>query len=268
MFLAGFAPPECLSLSREWPRVLAAIRQEHLAWLPQELQAALESEVDLPTCILTAVDEGFPAQWHALGGTAPPALWLAGASPTGRETFGAIVGSREIGSRESRVATEAAQTLIEAGGTVVSGGAPGVDRAARKAAQSSRADQLSLLEIWPCGLSDGRWGHSLVAPDRVCLVSACAPRDPFDRGRAMERNKWILAAASAALVVHARPGRGGSWQAALTALKRGWPRVYVPADWPDAPGNRALLDCGALPYPGAEAWAHEVMSARAPLGLV
>ncbi|HLK15291.1 MAG TPA: DNA-processing protein DprA [Fimbriimonadaceae bacterium] len=203
----------------------------------------LESEL-----AITAASSYYPRGWvEKLGAAAPPAIYIRGEPGLLLEPTLAVVGSRRPPARSFRAATEAVLAATGSGRVVVSGGAPGIDRAV------GASD--AFIEVWPCGLGV-RWGARRSADCRTLHVSLWPPREVFSTAGAMERNTLIYALAEAAYVGHARFKKGGSWHGATEALRRRLGRVLVSAEpWPraDEPARRALIGLGAVLLEGGEA---------------
>lgn len=191
--------------------------------------------------VVTAAHPSYPRAWvERLGAGSPCALYARGTLELlGAEPLG-IVGSRQPPPRSVRAAIQTAECAAELGMPVVSGGAPGVDRAVSYASQ--------IVEIWPCGLGM-RWGAKCHNADAFLHLSMWPPRELFSAAAAMERNALIYALACAAFVGHARFRQGGSWHGATDALRRRLTRILVTAaPWPrqDLPAQRALIGLGAF----------------------
>lgn len=187
--------------------------------------------------ILTPVDPTYPALWlERLGAAAPPALSVRGVLPS--SGFVAVIGSREVDADTARLAWDVARLAVAEGFAVVSGGASGVDQSALAGAAGC-GDPSRAVAILATGLSVGP------RPPGPCL-SVCAPFDRFTPGQAMERNALIAAASHATVVVHARWREGGSWAAAVDALRRRLCPVLVWSGMGPAAG--ALTALGATPF--------------------
>ncbi len=67
----------------------------------------------------------------------------------------------------------------------------------------------------------------------------------------MGRNRLIYTLADYAVVVASEVGRGGTWAGALENQKHGWTPIFILSHKQMPPGNRALIEQGALelPYP-------------------
>jgi predicted Rossmann fold nucleotide-binding protein DprA/Smf involved in DNA uptake len=85
---------------------------------------------------------------------------------------------------------------------------------------------------------------------KLTLVSPYDPAVGFNVGHAMQRNKVIYALADAGLVVNSDLGKGGTWAGAVEQLgKARLLPVYVRTGEGTSPGNAALLEHGARPWP-------------------
>ena len=158
----------------------------------------------------------------------------------------AVVGSRNVSEEGSEVARAIARMAVKSGMPVISGAARGVDRDAMNSAFDEGghvvgvlADSLQRAVAKP-GMRKG------VSRGQICLVTPFAPDVAFSVGNAMARNKMIYGLARCTVVVASDQDTGGTWAGAVEALKNGYGRV---ASWVGAgsgPGNKALVDQGAL----------------------
>ena len=200
-------------------------------------------------------DPEWPPAWERkLGERAPALLHGCGCPALLRGGGLAVVGSRNAGERSLAIAAAVGRLVAEAGRTVVSGGARGIDRAAENAALEAGGRAVSVL---PDGLErvvlDGRHRAPL-EQGRLALVSPFDPAVRFHAWHALARNKLVYALADAALVADTARGRGGTWSGAVEALGRfrSGP-VYVRADGETARGIQGLLAKGALAWPDPSA---------------
>lgn len=274
----GFAPPR-----RRWPEMLHALRAEGASlascgwalrrWGFTEESLVLESPGLLNWAehrleageVLTAACSPYPDGWRRkLGGGAPPAVWLCGEMPKG--PFLAVVGSRTVGPGVRHAAGGIGAAAAKLGMAVVSGGAPGCDRAAASGAartdirrddegrgairdrdpaksksqiQYPDSSAARVVEILPCGI--GRRSEAFAG----AVLSPFDPGEPFCGPSAMIRNALIYAMAEAAVVVHARFGAGGTWRGAAEANRRRLCPLIV-LDGFDAESRRAAQALAAL----------------------
>ena len=89
--------------------------------------------------------------------------------------------------------------------------------------------------------------RTLIADDRVCLVTPYHPRSGFSVGAAMGRNKYIYGLADITIVVASASGSGGTWAGATEAMTQGYGAVAVYRGPGEGEGNLALEDLGATP---------------------
>ena len=252
--------------SRAWPAVLSLLRR---ASIGSALEAAevlrgggfsgeaaclagralehaerlVESEL-----VVTAASPFYPRAWvEKLGAGAPPALYARGALELLSTPCFGIVGSRNPPAKAFRTAVQVVEAAGNLGFTIVSGGAPGIDRAAGAAE--------AFIEVWPGGLGL-RWGARKQRSGPSLHLSIWPPRELFSTAGAMERNTLVYALAQAAFVGHARFKQGGSWHGATSAFRRRLTRILVTAEpWTraDEPARRALLGLGAIQLHGVVA---------------
>lgn len=159
-------------------------------------------------------DEEWPAGLADLNGCEPVAqlsgeplgLWVRGAGHLGELTSAAvaIVGARASTAYGDTVAAELAAGLSEAGRSVVSGGAYGIDAAAHRGALAGATPTVAVLaggldQPYPSGHGAlfSRIGEGGV------LVSERPPGEHPTRVRFLARNRLIAAVAQGAVIVEA-----------------------------------------------------------------
>jgi DNA processing protein len=227
------------------PRALDAL--EHR---PAALDNAARLLADLSSDgveVLAQDHPAYPAALHELP-DAPLLLYAVGL-PSDAERGFAVAGSRSASARALDAAAFAGRTLAEAGWTVVSGYAEGVDSAAHLAALEAGGSTWLLL---PMGIRAFRLRRPF-APyraelgGRMVLLSECPPDQPWSARAAVMRNRLIAAIGRALLVVEAR-ANGGTMITFRSAAKLGRP-VYV-IDYrpplPEAEGNRRAIRAGGM----------------------
>jgi DNA processing protein len=173
--------------------------------------------------------EGAPAVLHAAGDLGERPLVVA------------IVGARAASGHGMVVARELARQVAAAGGSVISGGAVGIDAAAHRGAIEAGGHTVAVMAS----------GLDIIYPDRHrplfddilaaggALLSPYLPGTPPRRGQFVARNGVIAALADAVVVVEAEPG-SGSLHTASAARHMG--RVVGAA--PGSPGCERLLAGG------------------------
>ena len=165
----------------------------------------------------------------------------------------AIVGSRNVKDSLIEYARDVAALTAEAGRTVVSGAAQGIDRAAMNGALEAGGKAVGVLAGNLERTTMHREHRNLLLEGRLVLLSSCDPRARFNVGHAMQRNKAIYALADAALVVDATANKGGTWAGAIEQLQkyRAVP-VYVRSTGERSEGIEVLQREGAKPWPNPD----------------
>jgi DNA processing protein len=177
----------------------------------------------------------------------------------------AIVGTRRASPEALAFTRVLAAELAEAGRTIVSGGAAGIDSAAHRGALD--VDGMSLA-VLPTGLLDPYPPHNRALFAELlahgALLSESAELVPGYPSRFLARNRLIAALASVVVVVQA-PLRSGALSTAAHATRLGRPLLVVPgAPWePLAAGCLTLLAAGARVCRSSA----DVLSLAAPTGV-
>ncbi|MFC7466336.1 DNA-processing protein DprA [Brachybacterium sp. GCM10030252] len=169
--------------------------------------------------VLTPEDAEWPPALDDLQETSPHCLWVQGPGRlddlvTGR--CAAVVGSRAATGYGEEIAGTFAASFAASGGTVVSGGAYGVDGAAHRGALS--ADGGATLAVLAGGLDRlyPRENAEMLERirDRHLLVSEAPPGTAPTRWRFLSRNRLIAALSQAVVVVEA------SWRSGALSTAR------------------------------------------------
>ena len=190
---------------------------------------------------LTRADEDYPARLKKRLGQASPAVLYG----CGRRTLLGAGGIAVVGSRaasENDLAwTEAfGGAVADAGYSVVSGGARGVDRAAMFGALDKGGTVVGILADSLLRASSSKMYRPHLRSQDLVLVSPFHPEAGFTVGRAMQRNRYIYCLSDKALVVHSGI-KGGTWEGAIENIKRQWVPIWVRQDSDGSLGNAALL---------------------------
>lgn len=180
------------------------------------------------------------------GALALPRLRVLGNISLLRRPSVGFCGSRKASEGGLAAAGELATALAQEGIVVTSGYARGVDTEAHHAALRAGGSTIIVL---PEGLSHFRVKKELRDhwdDDRVLVVSQYDDQAVWRADRAMERNKVIVGASGATIVIEAG-STGGTLDAGMTALRLGVPLyVVIYADNLESnEGNRLLLASGA-----------------------
>ncbi|MCZ7588253.1 MAG: DNA-processing protein DprA [Gaiella sp.] len=198
--------------------------------------------------VVARSDEPYPEQLkRRLGLRAPALLFGAGRREVVRGKGLAVVGSRDADEEALAFAADLGRSVAAAGGTVVSGAARGVDRAAMDAAIAAGGAVTGVVADSLVRLTQQPDVRVALADGLLTLVTPYPPEARFSVGQAMGRNRFVYCLAEAAVVVATASGSGGTWAGAIENLKAGWVPLWV-LDTPAAPaGNRELLAQGGRP---------------------
>ncbi len=181
----------------------------------------------------------------------PPVLWMAGQVPAAWPRALAIVGSRNPTPQGLDNARAFARSLAEAGWTIVSGLATGIDGAAHEGALEGAAPgQLATIAVMGTGLDQVYPRRHQALADRILdrglLLSECPPGTPPRAWNFPRRNRIIAALSQGTLVVEAAL-KSGSLITASCALEQGREVFAIPGSIhsPLSRGCHALIKQGA-----------------------
>lgn len=164
----------------------------------------------------------------------------------------AIVGSRNVTEEGAEAAGEIARVAVDAGYTVVSGGARGVDQLAMNAAFMS-GGQVVLGVLADSLQARIRKPDILQALDagNTTLITLQAPSAGFTPGSAVARNKLVYAMSHVTVVIASDRESGGTWNGTTEALKAHNGVVAVWRGPGEGPANGRLVELGAVPVASA-----------------
>lgn len=197
---------------------------------------------------LTIEDAAYPAALREIADP-PPVLFLRGQLVAADDWAVAIVGTRRATAYGRQVAEALATTLAEAGVTVVSGLARGIDACAHRAALAAGGRTIAVLAhgldtVYPPE-------HQALAAELVAhgaLVSEFPVGTRPDAANFPRRNRILAGLARATVVVEAGRSSGALITADL-ALEQGRDVYAVPGNIfsPASQGTNALIKEGARP---------------------
>jgi predicted Rossmann fold nucleotide-binding protein DprA/Smf involved in DNA uptake len=216
------------------------------------LAPELERLESLCIWVLTPADEGFPSRLsERLGPKTPPVLFGSGPLALFDRPALAVVGSRKASDEALALASEVGAACAEAGLTVVSGAARGIDQAAMHTAITAGGTSLGVLADSLERKSRAAEQRALLDEGRLLLTTPYSPSAGFSVAGAMGRNKLIYALADFALVVTSDAGKGGTWAGAVEALRAGTTPLFAVGPEGFSEGTRQLLEMnrGALAFP-------------------
>jgi len=240
-------------------QVLAAPRRELAAALPASAFEALESSaLDAAVARALAWNEGADCSIVTLGDAAypnrlletpdpPPLLYIRGNPAYLNQPALAIVGSRNATAQGTRNAERFARAFSDAGLTIVSGLALGIDGAAHRGALQSRGSTAAVLGtgidvVYPARhaeLAEAIASHGALVSEFPLATQPAAGHFP-------RRNRLISGLALGCLVVEAAL-ESGSLITARAALEQGREVFAIPGSIhsPLSKGCHALIKAGA-----------------------
>jgi DNA processing protein len=193
--------------------------------------------------VLTPLDGDYPACLHELEEPPTVIFGLGSRASLVGQRMVAVVGTRRPTGMGRGLATRIGARLAQAGATVVSGLAVGIDGAAHLAALESGGQTVAVVGS---GLDDpGPAVHRRLAAAisaHGAVISELAPGVRATAGTFPRRNRIVSALGSATIVVEA-PARSGALITARHALEQGRLLLVVPGRPldPTVAGNLALL---------------------------
>lgn len=188
-----------------------------------DVDAVLEDAARRHLRLLTPQDDEWPELLNDLQETAPHCLWVQGPGRLDQLVAGrslALVGSRASTPYGEDTAATLGAAFAAGGGTVVSGGAYGIDAAAHRgalAAEDGTADGATLAVL--AGGLDRLYprGNTTLLErirEKHLLVSEAPPGTAPTRWRFLSRNRLIAALSQATVVVEA------SWRSGALSTAR------------------------------------------------
>jgi predicted Rossmann fold nucleotide-binding protein DprA/Smf involved in DNA uptake len=219
------------------------------------LALALEVWVSKGLWVLSRHDALYPHRFKRLERQSPPLVYGVGRQDllSLDEPALAIVGSREVDEGGVAFTRDLAHACVEAGITVVSGAARGIDSEAMYSALEANGAVIGVVADSLTRAAVSARNRDALLEGRLALVTPYDPNSGFSVGNAMGRNKLIYASADAGLVVSTGKAAGGTWAGAVEQLGRDTTPVFTRLEEPIPDGNVALLDEGARPFP-ARPW--------------
>lgn len=180
--------------------------------------------------IITKLDGEWPGQLDDLQNERPFALWVHGAADLRMMALHSVafVGARAATSYGEEVCRQWVSRCCDAGITIVSGGAYGIDGTAHRAALSAQGMTIAVLASGvDVAYPQGHAALLASIADQGLLVSESPPGSTVRRQRFLTRNRLIAALSRATVVVEAALRSGTTATAnAATALCR--PVLAVP----------------------------------------
>jgi DNA processing protein len=209
---------------------------------PRELEKYLTRGID----VVYPGHRQYPSLLAEISGR-PSVLFVRGRLTPADERAVAIVGTRRTTPYGRQVAEHIAKELAEAGVTVVSGLARGIDTVAHRAALSARGRTIAVLGsgvdvIYPA--ENRNLADQIV--ERGAILSEFLPGTKPDAQNFPARNRIVSGIAQGVVIVEA-PSRSGALITASFAADQGREVFVVPGNVysPASEGTNALLRDGA-----------------------
>jgi DNA processing protein len=255
--LAAFGMPERIFQAK--PVAVADVLGNKLAekLLDHNAEASINRAIawasEPGNCILTLADAAFP---QSLLQTADPPclLYVKGNAQLLNQPSIALVGSRNATAQGNNNAEAFARALSQAGLTVVSGLALGIDAAAHRGALNGRGSTVAVIgtgadRIYPA--SNAGLAHGIA--ESGAIISEFALGTPATAYNFPRRNRLISGLSRGVLVVEAAIG-SGSLITARMALEQGREVFAIPGSIhsPLAKGCHQLIKQGAKLVESAE----------------
>ncbi len=255
--LQSITPEQLLSahlqkLLLEWQdKTVTVQRIESLLNRGAALALSMEKWLRSGLWVMTRSDDDYPKRLkHHLRSDSPAVLFGCGNRYLLNSGGLAVIGSRQVSQDDLIYSSKIGELASNAGVSIVSGGAKGVDESAMLGALGAEGTAVGVLanNLLRASIS-GKYRRALMENNLV-LVSPFNPEAGFNAGNAMARNKYIYCLADTALAVHSGIG-GGTWSGAQENLRKGWVPLWVRyANDPEA-GNSKLISAGASKAPAS-----------------
>ena len=198
--------------------------------------------------VITLFDTDYPVLLkRRLKRKTPPVLFYSGDINLAKKIGIAVVGSRNIEPEGIEFTKELVRKASEERLIIYSGGAKGVDTVSENTAIQNGGATVSFIAYSLSAKIKRKEILDHIIQGKLLLVSDVKPDAGFSAARAMNRNKYIYAAAYGAFVVASDYNKGGTWAGAVENLKNKWTKEFV---WKHETytGNLKLIEKGGIPY--------------------
>jgi DNA processing protein len=243
--------PDAADLLRACQPVVEESRLQRLLGRGFLLSQVIERWHARAIWVASRADTDYPRRLKArLREDAPALLYVCGDMSL-LETGGlAVVGSRHVDDALIDYTMAVGRLAANAGKTLVSGGARGIDQAAMLGALEEGGKVIGVLADSLEKSAMNRVHRNPLISGQLVLISPYDPGAGFNVGNAMHRNKLIYALADASLVVNSDFNKGGTWAGATEQLdKLRLVPLYVRSTGESSGGLDALRKKGAIPWP-------------------
>lgn len=245
MSLAWRAAPDDLLRAGLDERTLTNFLQHRTSF---DLDATLAKVEALGAWVCTLDDERYPPLLKEIH-DAPPLLYVRGNLLPDDNHALAMVGTRKASTYGKKVAARIALAMAQAGVTVISGLARGLDRIAHETSLRSGGRTLAVLgngidHVYP---SENRaLADEIVHSGQGALLTEYAPGTPPNKQHFPARNRIISGLALGVLVIEA-PANSGALLTANFAAEQGREVFAIPGNVssPNSVGTNRLIQDGA-----------------------
>lgn len=223
-------------------------------------QAELEAAEKCDAHPVFTIEPGYPALLAELD-VPPPMVYAKGRLELLNRPSVAIVGSRESSAAGMKLARQFAKVIGEAGYTIVSGLARGIDGAAHEASLATGTASVLAGGIDVVYPPEHRALHERIGREG-CLVSE-QPPGFTPRGQDFPRRNRIISGMSHGVIIVEAAARSGTLVTARYASEQGREVFAIPGHPldPRAEGTNRLIKSGATLVTEP----HDVLSALAPI---
>lgn len=198
--------------------------------------------------IITLFDSDYPVLLkRKLKRKTPPILFYAGDIELAKKIGIAVVGSRDVDEAGINFTKKLVEKASNERLIVYSGGAKGVDSISEKTAIERGSAVVSFIADSLISKIKKKDVLQNIMQGKLLLISDIKPDAGFSAARAMNRNKFIYAAAYGAFVVSSDYNKGGTWSGAIENIKNDWTKEFV-WNYKYYNGNLKLIEKGAVPY--------------------
>ena len=251
---ADLLSPDAADLLRGCQPVVDEVRLQRLLGRGFLLSQVIERWQARAIWVVSRADADYPRRLKVrLREDAPAVLYGCGDNALLESGGLAVVGSRRVDDPLIDYAMNIGKLAAQAGRTLVSGGAKGIDQAAMRGAMESGGTVSGVLADSLEKTAMNREHRNLLLNGQLVLISPYDPSAGFNVGNAMQRNKLIYALSDASLVVSSDLNKGGTWAGAIEQLdKLKFVPVYVRSTGDQSSGLDALRKKGAMPWPNPQ----------------
>ncbi|WP_066330649.1 DNA-processing protein DprA [Azohydromonas lata] len=248
---ADFLGEEAEDLLQLCQSVVDAVRLRWLLGRVAVLEQTVKRWQSHDIWVVSRADADYPRRFKShLREESPPIIYGCGDNTLLDSGGLAVVGSRHMDDALVDDAMAVSRLAAQAGKTLVSGGAQGIDQIAMHGAFSAGGQVSAVLADSLEKTAKGRDYRRRLGDGRLVLISPYDPNATFNASLATRRNKLIYALADAALVLNASFRKGSTWAGAVEQLdKLNLVPVYVRATGEASASVDALCTKGAMVWP-------------------